>query len=319
MKYYLSLDSGGTKVAAVLYGEDLSRRSAAVCGSLRRNTTPAGLVKAHAMELVDKLGVRGMRIEALYGTFEPYAAEELSKVCEIGEIKVTGELDMGLSAAGIFGDGILALCGTGSTVFARLKGNAYATGGYGAAVSDEGSGYWIGRQAFIAAIRDSEGRGPRTSLTDAIPEKLGFGGRDRLREAVFSIYRDDKRSPTASVASFTPTVADEAERGDAVARGIMEESASLISAQLSYLCKRYEIPDDIPLTLSGSVWRGNPVFTRTFLDQIGNRPVIIPKLEPVLGAPAKHRYIKTGSFSDEDAVKLAADYPEFAYDVNRKK
>ena len=323
MKYFLSIDSGGTKTAAVLYREDMSRAAVAVCGSLRANTTPAGLIAAHMAQLADALGLKGKRLASVGGTYEPSVIDRLKEICETDCYKVDGELDLGLSAAGIFGDGLLALCGTGSTVFARVNGKAYATGGYGAAVSDEGSGYWIGREAFIAAIRDSEGRGERTMLTGAIPEKLGFGGRDRLREAVFSIYSDAKRSPTATVAHFTPTVVGEAARGDAVSIRILKEAAGLLYGQFSYLRGKYGAGRDVPLTVSGSVWRGNPVFTGEFIRLLresgDERPFVVPVLEPVLGVLAKRIYVTTGKFTEDDAAFLCREYPEFSYDINKSK
>lgn len=323
MKYCLSIDSGGTKTAAVLYREDMSREAVTVCGSLRSNTTSAGLIAAHTAKLADDLGLRGKRIAAIGGTFEPSLIDSLKKICETDGYTVDGELDLGLSAAGIFGDGLLALSGTGATVFARIGGSKEAAGGYGAAVSDEGSGYWIGREAFIAAIRDSEGRGERTTLTDAIPEKLGFGGRDGLREAIFSIYRDGIRSPTATVAHFTPTVVKEAARGDAVSIGILKKAAGLLYGQFSYLCKKHGAGPDVPVTVSGSVWRGNPVFTGEFIRLLresgDSRPFIAPVLEPVLGVLAKRIYMTSGKFTEEDAAFLAREYPEFSYDINKSK
>lgn len=321
MKYYLALDSGGTKTAAILYGDGAERVAAAVCGSLRGNTTPGPLIEAHLNELADKLGLAGKRIASVGGTYERSVTERLRSVCDIENEQVSGELDMGLSAAGIFGDGLLALCGTGATLFGRINGVSVAAGGYGAAVADEGSGYWIGRRACLAAIRDSENRGERTSLTDAIPAKLGFGGRERLREAIFSIYADPGRSPTAAVARFTPAVVEQAALGDAVAAGILREAAELLFGQLSYLCDRYGVPESAPLTLSGSVWRGNPLLLSRFTELVrgkrGNAEIRYPKLEPVLGVPAKTIYAEKGSFTEEDAEKLASVYPEFAFDINK--
>ena len=79
MKYCLSIDSGGTKTAAVLYREDMSREAVTVCGSLRSNTTSAGLIAAHTAKLADDLGLRGKRIAAIGGTFEPSLIDSLKR------------------------------------------------------------------------------------------------------------------------------------------------------------------------------------------------------------------------------------------------
>ncbi len=323
MKYYLALDSGGTKTAAALYGENLERVRVCVGGSLRGNTTSAELVEKHISELVEALGVRGLTIEEIGGTCEGALIERLCSVCDVRRVAMSGELDLGLSAAGIFGDGLLALCGTGATLFGRVGDRTFGTGGYGAAVADEGSGYWVGREAFLAAIRDREGRGPHTALTDAVANRLGYPGRDALPRAIFSIYGRNDRSPAASVASCAPLVVDTAEQGDAVAGAILRDAGRLLGEQMRYLIVSNGIPDDVPLTISGSMWRGNPILYRAFesvvRSQCPARTIILPVLEPVLGVLAKHRYRSAGSFTPADADALAAEYPEFAFDITKKK
>src|SRR3954470_15784363 len=62
--------------------------------------------------------------------------------------------------------GILINAGTGSIVYGRnADGEAARAGGWGHMIGDEGSGYWIGREALAAVMRASDGRGPATALT----------------------------------------------------------------------------------------------------------------------------------------------------------
>ncbi|MBO4422204.1 MAG: hypothetical protein J5879_02105 [Clostridia bacterium] len=323
MKYYLAIDGGGTKTAAILYGEDLCRIGVCITGSLRANSTSPELVEKNAAELINSLGLTGLEIEELGGTCEQRIAEMIKSVCTVRRTGVFGELDIGLAAAGISGDGILALCGTGATVFARINGKKLFTGGYGYAVADEGSGFYIGRSACIAAIRDKEGRGERTLLSDMIPEHLGYAGKDELQQAIFSIYRRDGVSPVASVAGFVPVVIEAAKAGDAAAVKILEEAGRLLGEQTVYLIRSGGIKDDVPLTLSGSVWRGNPLLYNGFVSAVRSdcpsRRIVIPRLEPVAGVLAKRYYDKYGVFDDKAADLIRSLYPEFAYDINENK
>lgn len=319
MKYYLALDNGGSKTAAILYDENLDRAGVCVGGSLRSNTNNASLVDMNLRGIVKELRLEGLTVEEVNGTYEPPVIEKLKKVCEIKNAAVSGELDMGLSAAGIFGDGLLALCGTGATSFARINGKKLFTGGYGASVADEGSGYYIGRSAFISAIRDREGRGEATALTDLIPQKLGFAGRDELQRAIFSIYAKPDASPVTQVAGFAPLVIDAAAKGDEISLGIIKEAGRLVGEQMRYLIESNNISDDVPLTISGSIWRGNPTFFEEFEKIISGRKIIIPKIEPILGVLAAQKKKQTGGFDEEDAKALAERYPEFKYDINKNK
>ena len=54
--------------------------------------------------------------------------------------------------------GIVVISGTGSIAYGRNAGGAAAgPGGWGHVIGDEGSGYWIGRQALAAVVREVDG------------------------------------------------------------------------------------------------------------------------------------------------------------------
>ena len=172
MKQYLAVDSGGTKVLAILYDEAFRPIRSARAGSMRDNTTARDLVLRNADQLIDDLGIGGQTISLLTGVWDGGLSERLNARCTVEKSIGCGELDEGFYAAGIIGNGYLALSGTGATLFARYEGKAYYCGGFGAAVADEGSGYWMSRNAFNAAIKDWEGRGPYTLLTQLIARRM---------------------------------------------------------------------------------------------------------------------------------------------------
>ena len=318
MKKYLVIDSGGTKTAALLYGEDLRRIGVCTAGSLRSNTTPDALYESHAEELIRSLGIKGEEIETVCGTFEDRAVMLFRKYCKINNSRRDGEMELGLCAAGLFGDGVLALCGTGATAFARVNGERLVMGGYGAAVSDEGSGYYIGRQALTAAIRDFEGRGPKTLLTDTLADHLAGLTRKDFRQAVYTVYADNGRSPVASVARCVPAVIKAAGSGDGTAKEIIEDAGKITGSLVTAIIEKNGLPRDIPVAVSGSVWRANPLFYNGFVSVYGKDP-IIPRIEPVAGAVAKAIYEKTGKFDKEDAEYVASQYPEFRYSIDKPK
>ena len=315
MKKCLVIDSGGTKTAAILYDEDLNRLGVCVTGSLRSNTTADQLYRRHAAELVNSLGLCGITLECVRGTYEERVIGLLSEHCSVKNAFRDGEMDLGLFAAGLFGDGVLALSGTGATVFAKYRNERFSEGGYGAAVSDEGSGYYIGRQALIAAIRHYERRGQKTALTDMLAKHFGAYTEETFREAVFSIYSQKERSPVACVSGCVPTVVEAARLGDVTAKEILYGAGRIIGESVAALIRKRGLPDGIPVAVSGSVWRANPLFYDGFVSVYGKAPVI-PALEPIAGAIAKEYYDRYG---EADISRVASQYPEFIYDINNMK
>jgi len=319
MKQSLALDSGGTKVMAILYDEDFRIRTVCRSGSLRDNTTSRELIGKNVDKLMSGLGLNreeSVPLERITGTIDGVFYNRLKESCTIGSVCGCGELDLGLCAAGIFGDALLALSGTGATLFSRYNGKNDGTGGYGAAVSDAGSGYWLGRNAMNAAIAWDEERGEKTILREMITEHFGASC---LRDAIFSIYSKTDISPAACVASCAPLVSRAALAGDRIALNLLCETGTVLGEQLLYLIRKNRIPAEIPVTISGSVWRGHPAlfasFRRIILNHTPDRQIIIPEFEPIVGAVILHYYQQNGRFADTDLAFFRKEYADYAFSI----
>src|SRR6185437_5615243 len=74
-----------------------------------------------------------------------------------GEIEIVGDMEIALEAAFGDGAGVMVTAGTGSIAYGRnANGQTARAGGWGFAISDEGSGYWIGKTAVATAVREGE-------------------------------------------------------------------------------------------------------------------------------------------------------------------
>ncbi len=320
MKKYLAIDSGGTKVLALLYDENFRIINVCRAGSLRENTTPKDLIAGNVESIINGIGLDSIEtIDHITGVTEQVLYNRITKSCTVGGTSFCGERELGLSAACLFGDALLALSGTGATLFSRYSGCVDGTGGYGATVSDAGSGYWIGRHAMEAAIAYDEGRGESTLLKDLITEHFG---KRNLREAIFSIYSRHDISPTASVASCAPLVTEAAYRGDETAHEIILKAGRVLGEQLLYLIRKHDIPEQIPVTVSGSVWRGHHdlfgEFSRVVHSHGAGREIIIPEFEPIVGAVIHHYRNTKGSFGEKDLQFFRKEYAQFSFSVNMK-
>lgn len=316
MKHYLAVDSGGSKVLALLYDENFRPIDFCRTGSMRDNTTSHDMIRRHMDALIGNLGLAGKQIDHVSGILDGNLIECLKSAgAVVKSVSSCGELDAGLAAAGIFGDALMALSGTGATLFGRYNGCVHGLGGYGAAVSDEGSGYWMARNAFCAAIRDSEGRGPKTLLTELIAQQLGRP--DDLRAGIFHIYSHTEMSPVACVASCAPVVSMAADMGDAIALDILRETGQVLADQLVSMVRINRLPMDLPITISGSVWRSHPVlferFTEILRDAGLKNKVTVPDFEPIVGVVIRHYRSIYGEFDEKTHARFREDYKDFLF------
>ncbi|MGG1658471.1 N-acetylglucosamine kinase [Brevibacillus sp. NRS-1366] len=114
--------------------------------------------------------------------------------------------------------GILVIAGTGSIAFGVNDAQETArAGGWGHRVGDEGSGYWIGKQAIMAVLKDADGRGETTMLKDLLLPYLGLARVDELFNWTYSsLYSVEK------VGELSPLVSKAADAKDQVAVAILE-------------------------------------------------------------------------------------------------
>src|SRR5712691_2318050 len=92
---------------------------------------------------------------------------------------------------------IVIIAGTGSIVYGRnAGGDAARAGGWGDMVGDEGSGYWIGREALSAVMRASDGRGAATALTPEVLAHFEIADVSHLPRIVY-----DRELPRVNVAA----------------------------------------------------------------------------------------------------------------------
>src|SRR5438270_4385002 len=115
---------------------------------------------------------------------------------------VVNDALIALVAAAGDAPGVVIIAGTGAIVYGRnARGEAARAGGWGHMIGDEGSGYWIGREALSAVMRAADGRGPRTELSAEILAHFDVADVSRLPRLVY-----DRAQPRMAVAAPRPPV-----------------------------------------------------------------------------------------------------------------
>ncbi|MGN7360452.1 N-acetylglucosamine kinase [Paenibacillus sp. SAF-054] len=182
--------------------------------------------------------------------------------------------------------GILIIAGTGSIVYGiNAKGDSARAGGWGHRVGDEGSGYWIGKQAIRTALRGYDGRGAASPLTDKLLQHLKLKSVEELFNWAYSAaYSVDK------TAELSRLVGEAAEEGDVPARQILEAAADELFLGAQAVMQKLGLSvDEAPFAviLQGGVLQHNPVVRRRLAERIAalspHARVDEAKREPIYG------------------------------------
>ncbi|NLR99923.1 N-acetylglucosamine kinase [Rhizobium sp. P38BS-XIX] len=175
--------------------------------------------------------------------------------------------------------GILLLSGTGSMAWARnAKGEPARTGGWGDVIGDEGSSYWIGRQALSLLSQGLDGRGPPTALSKAVFDHLQLD----MSEAMEGLcdWVTGLAKPRASIAGLSVIVDRAARDGDAVAIELLEKASDELAKHYHAIADHCDA--QASWTFAGGTF-GSRVLIEALERRIG-RLATGPKLPPIGGA-----------------------------------
>jgi len=293
--FVLGIDAGGTKTVCLLADADgrvraSARGPGANLQSLGELEVEKVLHEVMDRVLADERAAPAAICLGIAGVDRPHDNAIIGGIMRrIGHkapvLVVNDALAALVAGAGDDGPGIVLIAGTGSICYGRNEaGRAARAGGWGYILGDEGSGWWIGRQALSAVMRAGDGRGPATRLTAGVLEHFAF---EQVSDLVHEVYfRDTRRRAVAGLSGVVQGAADD---GDVVARQILSDAADELVLAVRSVATRLEMRGlQFPLVLSGSLFRVVP----TLLSDVGVRlaevaPRSQPKVldvEPAMGA-----------------------------------
>jgi N-acetylglucosamine kinase-like BadF-type ATPase len=178
-------------------------------------------------------GLGGFSIDAV----REWGERELARAVG-GDLILCGDEDIALDGAFESGPGILVIAGTGSKIAGRsADGAIYNAGGWGHAIGDEGSGYWIGQESLRAGFWAKD-RGVATDLLAEIGE---FWGAASLGELVGMA----NALPAPDFAELCPVVAKCAESGDELAVAVLERAGNELAEQVALAALKMKESGDL--------------------------------------------------------------------------
>ncbi len=272
---FLGIDGGGTKTLAIVVDDHGRERGRGQAGS--SNYVAVGLRRATA-HIHDAaraaLAAAGSALPVtcawigLSGVDTPADQALLSShLRDLGGVtRLTNDADLVLSAlpASI---GIAVIAGTGSIALGHgPDGSSTRAGGWGHILGDEGSGYEIGRQALVTAMRAADGRGKPSLLSDLIARRWRTDTPEALVDHVY--HRADK----ADIAALSQLVFQAAQQGDAIARGIVRSAAAELALAAEAVATRLGFgATPIPLAVGGGLLVRDVSFRRQVVRRIRHR------------------------------------------------
>lgn len=256
---YLGVDLGATWLRAALADENGRL--------LRRWRLPAVRWPAAAKS------IRRLRLGRLdrltigpTGVWKPSERRDLARSLSglAREVRVLSDVELAHEAAFDGGPGILVIAGTGSIAFGKnSKGQTRRAGGLGALLGDEGSGFWLGREALR-----------RPALKKFYPETLAL----RLAHDV---------RPIRAIAALAPGIMRLA-RHNTAARSIVIGGATQLASRALALSRSLGLKRNIPVVLHGSLFRDR-LFHDACLRRLGSRFVCRKTLTAPDVAAARRR------------------------------
>jgi glucosamine kinase len=272
MALYLGIDAGGTKTECVLAGPTgvLGRSIAGSCKVLRvgRDVAAHELSSAVHQALADAgcekqdvtsccVGLAGASHPDVFSWMRTTMAALLDAPCMI-----VGDHLIALEAAFRGGPGVIVISGTGSIAFARnAQGVTARAGGWGPIISDEGSGFWIGRLAAGRAMRAWD-----AGRNSALLDQIMVAWRVRTREEMVAVVN---ASPGPDFSALAPLVAEAAGRGDATAVRILQEAGrELAGLAESVLWKLWREAPDATVRAAGGILQGLPMVCEGFRESL---------------------------------------------------
>jgi N-acetylglucosamine kinase-like BadF-type ATPase len=292
--YVLGIDAGGTKTVCLLADE--GGRVLAEARGAGANLQASGELEVEKVLhqlMEDTLGQHDIRPDAIClgiaGVDRPSDAKAVQSIMRrIGfksRIVVVNDALVALVAGAGDQPGVVIVAGTGSIAYGvDAAHHACRAGGWGYLLGDEGGGFWIGRAALSAVVRQFDGRGPATRLTELVLGQMHLATPAQLIHAIY-----DRGLQRHVVAGLAEVVQQAMLAGDAVASHILARAAEeLVSAAASVVTRLGMRGDIYPTILAGGIFRAIPALSSDVCSRMAE---VAPRsevrgleAEPALGA-----------------------------------
>ena len=259
----ISIDGGGSKAKALLYDVDLLRPLRYLeTESINHHNVGFDKAISNLNELILKLsdknhakyyilGLAGLDSKYDYELWERYIKKRFPNSILIHDVK------MALYAATYSNTGIIVISGTGVNVYGCNGNDEWYSGNWGWKIGDEGSGYYVGREALRYVFRYLDGRGKKTILYDKILEYLGLNDKDMLIRWAYE-------ANVPGISRLSHVVCNS--YYDEISRKIIHDAVDSLLESINAVVRR--LTNEYPINYTGGMFRCKPYHER-FVKRLG--------------------------------------------------
>jgi N-acetylglucosamine kinase-like BadF-type ATPase len=271
----IGIDAGATKTVGYLAGEGSTLVAEVHAAGANFHTSAPHVVERvlrdvfHALTAKEKSSPAAVCV-GMAGVDREDEADAVRAIvhrigCDAPVIVVVNDGLIALAAGAGDRPGIVVISGTGSIVYGyNAQRQAARAGGWGHIIGDEGSGYWIGREALSAVVRAADGRGAATQLTAEVLEHFRIRDMARLPRIVY-----DRERPRMRVAALGPIVQRTVELGDRVATAVVDRAADELALAARSVASRLAFGSEgFPAILAGGAFQVVPALTTALTERL---------------------------------------------------
>ena len=292
----LGVDGGQSSTTAAIC--DLSGRLLGIgrAGPSNHVWEPGGVARARravsgsVREALRAAGLRSAVFEAaFFGMTGGKSRGRIADICQrcvsAKRLRIDNDQVNALASVTLGQPGIVVIAGTGTITYGEnRRGESASASGWGWLLGDEGSGFWIARQAIAAACRARDGRAEPTLLADGL---LSAAGVRDLWDLHFLIYSE--KLSRADIASLAAVVPPAAAKGDAAARRILRDAGRELGLAAGVVAERLGMHRGRLIAgMVGGVFRGcrevRAAFRREVRQHAPKAVFAEPRFTPVIGS-----------------------------------
>lgn len=288
-KWFIGVDGGGTKTAAAVsladgipaaeaVGKGCSYQMLGVDGAVEViSETVRSCLEAAGAALSDCAGCcLGVPCYGEDAEKDAAMVQALERALSPAPVHAVNDAEVGWAGALECRPGIHIVAGTGAIAFGRgMDQRAARCGGWNEFFGDEGSCYWIGREAMGLFTKQADGRVPRGPLYHIVRQALSLTEDMAFIDIVvrdLAPYRD-------KVAAFQRLAARAAELGDPAAVSLYERAARELALLAGALRKELDLLGTARVTYSGGLFRTGRLILDPLAEHLSGCGCVLAKPE----------------------------------------